>query len=161
NVYVTGNFGPSGHLNIGYSTVAQPLSASLFGLQTFSNFNEHSGYIVELQSNGQFVWGGGFLLQASNSNWFVGSGGIAADSAGNVYVAGAFAGAANFDPNGGSYIVGSSNASGDPFVLKLNAAHQLVWLDDMREVSPSGFGSEANAITADAAGNVFLLMSAW
>src|SRR5207245_1845767 len=111
NVYVTGNFGPSGHLNIGYSTVAQPLSASLFGLHTFSNFNEHSGYLVELQSNGQFAWGGGLLLQASNSDWFVGCNGVVTDGAGNVYLAGAFAGSVNFDPNAGSHIVASSSTT--------------------------------------------------
>jgi hypothetical protein len=157
NLFATGGFGGTMDLySVGPRLSPPDLGAIVFSLQTFANFNEQSGYIVELQSNGQFVWGGGLLLQAPNANWFVGSKGIAADSAGNVYVAGAFAGAANFDPNGGSYLVASSNPNADPFVLKLNPGHQLVWLDDMREVSPSGFGSEANGVTADAVGNVFL-----
>src|SRR5262249_31641165 len=115
-------------------------------------------FVGELDSTGQLLWDGGLLNTGpgpSYQNYFVHANGISTDAAGNAYVAGGFAGTANFDPNGGSDDLTSSNASlnatsypfpPDAFVLKLNASHQLVWVEDMRAISNAqGSGSAGNS----------------
>lgn len=50
------------------------------------------------------------------------------DAAGNVLVAGTFAGTVDFDPDGAGRIIASKNGSADAFVAKFSSLGKLLWL---------------------------------
>jgi Secretion system C-terminal sorting domain len=64
--------------------------------------------------------GSSIILNADEGN------AVASDSAGNVYVTGTFTGSTDFDPGSGTYNL-TASGGGDIFVMKLNAAGNLVW----------------------------------
>lgn len=104
-------------------------------------------YATKLDPNGNLVWayrcgGNGGGLEWGRA--------IAVDASGNVYIAGHFEGSGDFDPGPGT--VGLSGGSeGDGFLVKLNAAGDLVWAKKFG-------GNDADRVqglTLDAAGNVY------
>lgn len=74
------------------------------------------------------------------------------DAAGNVYVAGSFFGSADFDPSSSTLIKSSLGAT-DAFFAKYTSAGALVWVDQLGSTAGD---DEVYAITADAAGNVYV-----
>ncbi len=76
--------------------------------------------------------------------------GIAANS-GGVYLAGSFAGTADFDPSATTFPLTSVGGSfEDAFVLKLTTGGSLAWAKQIG----GGFADTANGLALDAAGNV-------
>jgi hypothetical protein len=124
NILVTGSF--SDTLDLGSGSVAATGSSDVF--------------LVKLDPSGEPLWGktfGGPLGQAAHS--------VAVDQAGNVLVAGSFAGSIDF--GGGSLL---SAGSEDAFVAKLDASGQHLW---SRRFGSAG-SDTASGVRADASGNV-------
>jgi len=83
-------------------------------------------FISKLDASGNFVWAhsiGAGGLDAGTS--------ISTDAAGNVYVAGYFAGTVDFDPSTG----GTFPLAGGDFILKLDAAGEFVWAKSLGNAS--------------------------
>jgi len=102
-------------------------------------------FVAKCSSSGSFLWArqaGGDLDDAGN--------GIALDGATNVYVVGAFTGSATFGVN--SLTGMGTNNLPDLFLSKYNSGGNLLWV---RQAGGEG-DDAANAIVADAAGNVAL-----
>lgn len=76
---------------------------------------------------------------------------LAQDAAGNLYVAGSFAGQVDFDPGAGQRTLGASGAT-DLFLLKLTAAGELVWAKALGGATHE----QATAVAVDPAGYVYL-----
>ncbi len=76
--------------------------------------------------------------------------GIAANSSG-AYLAGSFAGTADFDPTATSFpLISVGGSLEDAFVLKLNTGGSLAWAKQIG----NGFADTAHGLALDAAGNV-------
>ena len=73
------------------------------------------------------------------------------DATGNVYFAGIYGGAIDFDPGPGSYTL---NSSGPIFVCKLNSSGSLVWAKGMGSFSTTT--DQAMALAVDNSGNVYI-----
>lgn len=82
-------------------------------------------FIQKLDASGGFVW-----AKQMGSNGFDGGSSITADENGDLYVAGNFMEAVDFDPSGGTTVL-TSVGFADAFVLKLNPGGDLLWAKDM------------------------------
>jgi hypothetical protein len=97
-------------------------------------------------------------------NWAkrIGGGGVdrgnslTVDASGNVYTTGNFNGTVDFDPGAGVQNLVSAGNS-DIYIIKTNAAGQLVWAIRMGGTS----GDFSNAIAVDAAGNIYITGYFW
>ncbi|MCC6154931.1 MAG: SBBP repeat-containing protein [Candidatus Hydrogenedentes bacterium] len=102
-----------------------------------------SGYISKLDKTGAFVW----VKQLDGT---VSEARVAVDSDNNIYVAGNFAGATDFDPGAGEVELTPVGLS-DVFVCKFDSDGGLVWAKQ--------FGGNANdfmhGLAVDADGNVY------
>lgn len=99
-------------------------------------------------------------IHAQSYEWTVGIGGsladeghaITSDAAGNVYVAGSFRDAVDFDPSANDATL-TSNGNADVFIEKMDANGQLIWA--------KSFGGTASDypqdIAVDANGNVYVI----
>ena len=112
---------------------------------TGNNTNGNGGYILKLNSAGNFVWaialGGGAGVSSSS---------LALDSSGNIYTSGAFHGTVDFDP--GPAIFNLTAVVNDMYVSKYNKAGNFSW------VKKAG-GSNVDvgrALALDASGNVYI-----
>jgi hypothetical protein len=72
------------------------------------------------------------------------------DASGNVYTTGNFSGTVDFDPGAGIQNLTAAGAN-DIYILKTDAAGQLVWAKRMGGIS----GDYSNSIAIDASGNVY------
>ena len=80
--------------------------------------------------------------------------GVTTDDLGNSYIAGNFSGAnVDFDPGPG--VVNLTPGGWDTYVLKLDAAGNLVWVKQFTAANTST-GSEITGIIADVLGNVYV-----
>lgn len=134
NVYVAGRFRGTADFDPGSGT------------QNLTSNGGEDGFVVKLDSNGDFVWAksfGGAQTDVAR--------GVAVDSAGNVYVNGYFRSTADFDPGAGTQNK-TAAGSDDIYLLKLNA--------DGDFVSVAQFGStgydQASSIAVDSSDNVLL-----
>jgi hypothetical protein len=73
------------------------------------------------------------------------------DSLGNIYSAGFFTGTVDFDPSPAGVYNLTSSGNKDIFVLKLNAAGELLWCRKMGGT----YDDEALSIAVDKAGNIY------
>lgn len=137
NVYIVGSFsdvldfnpGP-GVFNMG---IAGTVHAFLWVL------NSGGGFIGALEMGGSFI------------NEYASANDMEFDASGNVYIAGDFAGAADFDPGPGIFTLNTlNNARIDPFILKLNAVGALLWA---KHFPSSGGFAPANSINKIAIDN--------
>ncbi len=65
---------------------------------------------------------------------------VAVDETGAVYVAGSFAGAADFDPGAGTFTLTATGSNANAYVWKLDSAGNFVWADQL------GKGATAQAL---------------
>src|SRR4051812_48958834 len=85
--------------------------------------------------------------------------GTASDAQGNVYVAGNFQGTIDFYPARRKHFnLTALNQGGDPFVAKYSSAGRLFWAVQIGHVAAISGTRDltADALTVDAAGNVYL-----
>jgi hypothetical protein len=117
NVFVGGWFAGTCDFNPGIGSYT--LSSAVSSLNPSQNTSD--GFILKLDSAGNFVWakaiGGG-------GNDYVNS--VSVDANGSVYSAGDFDGICDLDPGIGTFTVINSGAK-DVFVSKLDASGNYVW----------------------------------
>lgn len=134
NVYVAGYFDGTVDFDPGPATY------------NITSNGQYDIFIVKLDGNGNLIWAK--TVGASQSDL-----GYAAtlDVAGNIYVTGVFLGTVDFDPGPGVFnITGGSGVNNRCFVLKLDANGNFL---QAMQIPPNY--SEGDAITTDAAGNLY------
>lgn len=134
NVYTTGLYGP---------TVDFDPGAGVFNLTSAGGW---STFISKLDMNGNLVWAKSVGASANLSFGF----GVRADASGNVYAAGNFQSAADFDPGAGTMMLTPMGVT-DAFVVKLNPSGNFVWA---KQFGGSG-DVQMNSIHIDVSGNVY------
>ncbi len=113
NIYITGSF--SGTVDFDPSSSTAELTSN----------GSTDIFILKLDSTGAFSW----VKQVGGSSADSGNA-VTVDSSGNIYVAGSFIGATDFDPGAGtSSLTGGSN--GDAFILKLDSNGDFSWAKNM------------------------------
>jgi Concanavalin A-like lectin/glucanases superfamily/Secretion system C-terminal sorting domain len=132
NVYTTGNYN---------STVDFDPGA---GIVILTSTGGNDIFISKLDAAGNFVWAKS-MGGSNTDNAYV----ITVDASGNLYTAGYFTGAADFDPGPGTFNLTSAGST-DIFVSKLDVAGNFVWAKSMGGTS----SDNANGISVDASGNV-------
>jgi autotransporter-associated beta strand protein len=113
NIYVAGTF---------YATADFDPGPGVYNLTPLGGTNV---FAAKFSSTGALLWVRGFSGGDFDSRCQ-----IALDSAGNVFVTGAFSGAADFDPGIGSFTLNSAGGD-DIFVSKLDPAGNLIWAKSM------------------------------
>ncbi|MDX1908454.1 MAG: T9SS type A sorting domain-containing protein [Bacteroidia bacterium] len=103
-------------------------------------------FVLKLDANGNFIW-----AKAFGGTGFDNGNAITTDASGNVYTAGAFRGAVDFDPGAGTFQLASTGTGSDIFVQKLDASGNFVWA---RAFGGTSFDS-GTSIATDASGNVY------
>jgi len=92
-------------------------------VNTVSISNGNAVFMTKVDPNGDFIWGG--ILHA---NIFISAYALTLDQHANVYVAGQFEGAVDFDIGPGVNTVRSITNDGDMFIAKYSAAGNLIWV---------------------------------
>ncbi|HEX8341951.1 MAG TPA: hypothetical protein VF624_13675 [Tepidisphaeraceae bacterium] len=137
NVYAAGYF--SGTLDFDPGSGTSKITAK----------GRRDGFIVKLSSSGSFVWAKA-LGGASDE----GVTALATDAAGNVYAAGMFNGAGDFDPGAGTRTLTSAGGF-DVFAVKLSGGGHLAYAV---RVGNGGYDT-ANGVAVDSAGRATLVGS--
>lgn len=122
NVIISGNFN---------NTVDFDPGPAVYNLTSSAHIQ---AYIVKLNSDGNFIWAEQF---GNSPTVYSGSAitDIRCDESGNIYAAGDFTGACDFDPGPGTFPM-TSQGLRDAFVAKLTSNGQLIWV--------KGFGNTTN-----------------
>lgn len=140
---------PSGHLLLTGSFSAGNDFDPGPGVYVLPMNGVRNGYILKLDTAGNFVWARAFGNVTYN-NMQVAYG--AADPAGNVIITAPFSGTIDADPGPGVFNLAASPGFSDICIIKLDAAGNFVWAKKM----DGGSGLIALCITADGTGNVFI-----
>ena len=121
-------------------------------VKDLTSAGSRDAFVQKLDASGNLVWASGFGGPDVDQG-----DGIAADASGNVYVAGSFSDAVDFDPGPA---VHDLNAAGleDGFLLKLNAQGGYAWAVDL--ASKTG-GAVAAGVGVDAYGRAFVAGDYW
>ncbi|MEK6614496.1 MAG: SBBP repeat-containing protein [Bacteroidota bacterium] len=117
-------------------------NGTTFGSTTISQAGDADIFVSKFSAAGNLLWvrnGGGRSNDASFS--------IATDVSGNSYVAGYFSGTASF---GTIKVV--SNGYSDVFIVKYDAAGNLVWI----KTGGGSYQDEAYAVSTDVSGNCYV-----
>lgn len=109
NVYVTGVFQDSPDFDPGAGTAI------------LTSNGAEDIFVVKLDASGHFIWARSFGSPVYDESQAIG-----VDDAGNVYITGYFNETADFDPGPGTFELTSAGFN-DNFVVKLDAAGNLVW----------------------------------
>ncbi len=134
NVYTTGPF---------QGTVDFDPNAGTYDLTATGS---RDVFIQKLDKDGNLVWAKS--LEGSAASF---AHQIALDDSGNLYLAGSFEGAVDFDPGNGMHMV-TSNGAEDVFILKLTANGDFLWV---KSVGGLNFDYPAG-IALDGAGNIYI-----
>lgn len=108
-------------------------------------------FIQKSDSDGNVIWIKGIIGVGTSE--IVGNA-ILSDSAGCIYVAGAYSGTVDFNPSNNQFLKTTSAVS-EIFVLKLDASGNLAWVKTM-EGNLAAYGSIAKDITIDFQNNLVL-----
>ncbi|MFN8397162.1 MAG: T9SS type A sorting domain-containing protein [Bacteroidia bacterium] len=104
------------------------------------------GFVQKLDTNGNFIWAAVFTC-----NNLIECMALDVDASGNVVVAGAFTGTADFNPGAGTNNLSAVGVE-DQFVVKLNSAGTFQWA---RRTGASGLLCFPYRLQCDASGNVY------
>lgn len=96
------------------------------GLGIVETIGEDDGYVCKLDPSGEFQWVARFGGDETQAEWVQD---LITDADGNIYVAGAFGGVADFDPGPG--VAQFSGGSQDGYLVKLSPAGELIWAKDI------------------------------
>jgi len=133
NVYVTGRFWQTGDFDP---------STEVAGLTSVGNYDV---FFAKYDGNGNYLW----AKSIGSTNADQGKS-IVADEEGNVYLAGCFGGAADFNPDNGSAIIGAVGDF-DIFFSKYDLSGNYIWGKTVSQ----GNGLGINILT-DPAGAIYL-----
>ncbi len=137
NVFITGQFTGIVDFDPGPGT----------HVMTTPSVSDSHIFIQKLSPDGNFLWAKSMGADDISSD----GRGIQVDEAGNVYSTGLFRGSVDFDPGSGTFLMESKDTGVDApttYIQKLNAQGNFVWARSM-------WTSEGNAISLDAAGNIY------
>lgn len=135
NVYVAAEFGGTGDLDPGPSTVQA----------TAAGFNDLLA--MKFDATGALQWSYMVGSGSTQREWCTG---IVADEQGNSWMTGGYVGTVDFDPGPG-VVMQSGNSTQNAFLVKLDPNGQLDW------VKSFGYGgaSRTSSVAKDAAGNIY------
>lgn len=114
-------------------------------------------YVAKYSQAGALVWARQIRSTSGGAGDFAKAVDVTTDAVGNVYVAGQFAGTADFDPGAGTQALTTTGGRREQFALKLDAAGNFVWA---RQIASAGTNAFAGGIAVDAAGDVAVAGSA-
>lgn len=135
--YTTGEF---------RGTVDFDPGTGVFNLATGNN-NVWQGFILKLDSSGNFVWAKHFYGQGSGSAPYS----LALDTSANIYTTGYFAGTIDFDPGSGTFNITEIQGNEDIFVSKLDSSGNFVYAKRLAGQA----ASHGQCIAVDVSGNVY------
>jgi hypothetical protein len=106
-------------------------------------------FILKMDSEGNFLWAHNIGGPATDDGFF-----ITVDSLNNIYVAGSFAGTADFDPGPGSFLL--TSFSQDTFIAKYDSAGNFIWAGNIGGPPMPGFTNIilTRSISSDPVGNI-------
>jgi len=146
NIYFTGSF-------YGTAVDFDPGAGSYI---LNSSFNIEKSYFAKLDASGNFIWAKQLIGVYDPSLTSFGATGksIALDPSGNILLAGQFAGKVDFDCNGGTFYLISTDGHG--YISKYDNSGNFLWARKSGEYS-GGVTTTAwtSAVASDAAGNVY------
>jgi len=118
NVYVTGDFWGTSDFDPG---------PAVFNMTSSNNGSRNDGYLLKLDSQGDFEWAKQFGSGTSpGNNSYVNPQIVRVDQSGQPYIFGYYQGSVDFDPGPGSTILTPPSWSSF-FVVKLNQGGDLTW----------------------------------
>ncbi len=114
--------------------------------------------LMKEDASGAFLWAKHFPALTNSGNTFLHSLAISLDTAGNIYVTGAFQDSFDFDPGPSVYKMSSvgnfSNAVLNVFILKLTATGDFIWA---KQIGNAGLNnSSGHGIHVDMTGNIYV-----
>lgn len=112
------------------------------GTTSLTSAGEYDIFIAKHSASGSFIWASQAGGDASDA-----AKGILVDTAGNIYISGYFEGNATFNSN-----TIASEGARDLFICKYDTSGNLTWVE---HAGGSGI-DEANVITSDASGNIYV-----
>ena len=133
NAYVTGVFAGTVDFDAGAGT---------------TNLSVGSAFLTKYDATGNFVWAKSFTPVTSGSSLPYA---IAVDGSSNVFVTGTLSGTVDFDGSAATANL-TSNGLSDVYFVRYDAAGNFGWAKNIGGSS----GDNANGITMDAAGNVYV-----
>lgn len=120
------------------------------GTYTLAALSSHATFISKLDSSGNFLWAKSIGVSSYSAVAYSNGNSITTDLSGNAYVTGNFKGTLDFDPGMGIHHL-TSGFDNDMFILKLDAAGDLVWAKNMGGT----FLSAGHSIAVDSEENVY------
>lgn len=118
------------------------------GVSTASVSSNSVGYVVKLNSAGNYQWKQVFTAASDVLA-------LATDSSNNLYIGGAYTQALNVNPNGTAFnlslTTSSTAGASDGFVEKVNSSGAFVWAKSIGSIAED----KINAIATDSSGNVY------
>lgn len=117
------------------------------GTDFLTSVGAYDGYLLKLNSAGDFIWVkqfGGFATESVS--------GCSIDAAGNIYCAGVFTGFADLDPGISTFSVTSASSAPDVFLVKLNSDGDFLY---GKQIGGTGIDN-VQSIRTDASDNFYI-----
>jgi len=119
-------------------------------LKTLTVCTMISGSCGALQAQGVAL---DWAKQATSTGDYNNGNAIVTDAAGNIYTCGRFSGTADFDPGPATFNMTAEGVT-DIFMMKQDAAGQLLWAKKIGTTSPNT--NQAVSMAIDASGNIYI-----
>ena len=136
NTYIIGSYSDTADFDPG------PGVYNLVPVDIYGDF-----FVQKLDVNGDFVWAKGIGSIGGDNGY-----GIAVDAAGNVYVAGHYRNAADFDPDPVDVFLMTPVGVQDGFVLKLDTDGEFLWAATFGNTAVDG----CRGIVLNSTGNILI-----